>query len=92
MTNRELEDAVEDEAPAPRPTSVEAEYELVEVAGQVGVVHRPPVGAQEPALGQGRDPVHAREQLGRAAPRGDVALVAVETGGGGLVRVSSRQR
>jgi hypothetical protein len=47
MADRELHHAVEDEPAAVRAAAVEAEDELVEVAGQVGVVDRALVGAEQ---------------------------------------------
>jgi hypothetical protein len=46
MGDGELEDAVEDQTAATGTAAVEAEDELVEVAGQMGVVRRALVGAE----------------------------------------------
>src|SRR5580700_7128334 len=66
----ELEHAVEDQAPAAGPAPVEAEAELVQVALQVLVLDRALMGAQQPALGQGSDPVDPRQQLAGVLPAG----------------------
>jgi hypothetical protein len=63
VADGELEHAVEDQAPAAGPAPVEAEAEFVQVALQVLVLDRALMGAQQPALGQGRDPVHPGQQL-----------------------------
>jgi hypothetical protein len=63
----ELEHAVENEAAAARAAAVEAEHELVEVAGQVRRVDRALVGAQQPALGQ-RGDFRADEPIRPAQP------------------------
>src|SRR5215470_16312803 len=63
VADGELEHAVEDQAPAAGSAPVEAEAELVQVALQVRVLDRALVGAQQPALGQGGDPVHPGQQL-----------------------------
>jgi hypothetical protein len=57
----ELEDAVDHEPAAAGGAAVEAEHELVEVGLQVRLVDRSLVGAEQPALGERRDPVDARE-------------------------------
>src|SRR5664280_2853207 len=77
----ELEDAVEHHAAAVRSAAVEAEYELVQVALQVGLVDRALVGAQQPALGQGGDAVHSGQQLtGVLAAGAGSALATPVTG------------
>ena len=63
VADGELEYAVEDQAPAAGPAPVEAEAEFVQVALQVLVLDRALVGAQQPALGQGGDPVDPGQQL-----------------------------
>jgi len=63
VAHGQFEQAIEDQAAAARAAAVEAEDELVEVAGQVGLVDGALVGAQQPALGQGGDAVHAGQQL-----------------------------
>src|SRR5215470_13468651 len=63
VADGEFEHAVQDQAPAAGPAPVEAEAELVQVALQVLVLDRALVGAQQPALGQGGDPVHPGQQL-----------------------------
>src|SRR6266566_9966403 len=65
VADGELEHAVEDQAPAAGPAPVEAEAELVQVALQVRVLDRALVGAQQPAFGQGGDPVDPGQQLAR---------------------------
>jgi len=75
----ELEQAVEDEPAAARAAPLEAEHELVEVAGQMGVVDRALTGAEQPAFGERGDLVDAGEQLRRLRPRGArERLVGVE--------------
>ena len=66
----EFEHAVEDQPPAAGPAPVEAEAELVQVALQVLVLDRALVGAQQPALGQGGDPVDPGQQLAGVLPAG----------------------
>ena len=63
MGGRELEQPVEHQAAAGRAAAVEAEHELIQVAGQVRRVHRALVGAQQPPLGQRGDPVNGGQQL-----------------------------
>ena len=48
----EFEHPVEDHPAAPGASAVEAEHELIQVAAQVGGLHRSLVGAQQPPLGQ----------------------------------------
>ena len=48
----ELEDPVEQQAATAGTAAVETEHELVEVAGQVGVVDGALMGAQQPPFGQ----------------------------------------
>ena len=52
VVDGELEDPVEQQAATARAAAVEAEHELVEVVGQVGVVDGALMGAQQPPLGQ----------------------------------------
>ena len=59
----QLEHAEEDQAAAARAAAVEAERELVEVGGQVRLIDRPLVGAQQLPLGQRGDHVHAGQEL-----------------------------
>ena len=54
----EFEHAVEDHTAAAGAPAVEAEHELIQVAGQVRRLHRALVGAQQPAFGQRDDPMH----------------------------------
>lgn len=68
MADGELEHAVEDQAPTAGPAPVEAEAELVQVVLQVLVLDRALVGAQQPALGQGGDPVDPGQQLAGVLP------------------------
>ncbi len=63
VCDRHLHHPVEQHAAATRGSSVEAEDELVEIAGQVRAIHRPLVGAEQPALRQRSDTVNAREQV-----------------------------
>ena len=70
VTNGEFEYAVEDQPPTAGPAPVEAEAELVQVALQVLVLDRALVGAQQPALGQGGDPVDPGKQLAGVLPAG----------------------
>lgn len=64
----ELEDPIEDHAAAGRVAAVEPEGELVEVVGQVRGIGRALVGAQQPPLDQGCDPVHTGQQFARVLP------------------------
>ena len=50
--NGEFEHPAEDHPAAPGASAVEAEHELIQVAAQVGGLHRSLVGAQQPPLGQ----------------------------------------
>lgn len=77
MCDRELEHAVEDQAPAARRPSVEPEDELVEVTLEVRLGDRSLVGAEHPALGEGRHPVNAREQGAGVLPAGRRGSLAV---------------
>ena len=61
---------VEDHAAAGRAAPVKPEDELVQVGGQVRLVDRPLVSAQQPPLGQRGHPVHGRQQLTRSVPAG----------------------
>ena len=76
VTNGQLEDAIEDHPPAPRAASIEAEDELVEVAGQVGLVEGALMGAQEPPLGQRRNHVDSRQELAGVVPVGTCCSLA----------------
>jgi hypothetical protein len=67
-----LEQAVEEHAARAGSPAVEAEGELVQVGLQVPGLDAALVGAQQSALHQGRDAMHAGEQLvGVGARRGD---------------------
>ena len=68
--HRELEHAVEDHPAAAGAPAVEAEHELVQVAGQVRRLHRALVGAQQPALGQRDHPMHRRQERARILAAG----------------------
>ena len=70
VADGEFEHAVEDQPPAAGPAPVEAEAELVQVALQVLVLDRALMGAQQPALGQGGDPVDPGQQLAGVLPAG----------------------
>src|SRR5450755_2701785 len=70
VADGEFEYAVEDQPPAAGSAPVEAEAELVQVALQVHVLDRALVGAQQPALGQGGDPVDPGQQLAGVLPAG----------------------
>ncbi len=84
VMNGQLDHAVEHQSPTAGAPVVETEHELVEVAGQVGLVKGALMGAQQPPLGQRGDPVDGgqhgilsaslRDAL--AAPVADVAMVA----------------
>lgn len=52
VIDREFEHPVEDHPATARVAQVEAEHELVEVAGKMGGVDRALVGAQQPPLHQ----------------------------------------
>ena len=76
MSDCKFQDAVEQHPSASGVPTVEAEHELVEVAWQVGGIHGALVGAKYPALGQGGDPVHSREEFTgvfSASPGGPLA-------------------
>ena len=73
VADGEFEYAVEDQPPTAGPAPVEAEAELVQVALQVLVLDRALVGAQQPALGQGGDPVDPGKQLAGSSPRARAA-------------------
>ncbi len=62
VADGELEDPVEQQAAAAGAAPVEAEHELVHVAGQVGGFRRALMGAQQPPLDQRGDPVDCGEQ------------------------------
>ena len=62
VVNREFEQPVEDEASAPRPPSVEAENEFVEVALELRVIEASLVSPEVPAFGQRRDAVDPGQQ------------------------------
>ena len=76
MSDCKLQHTVEQHSPATGVPEIEAEHELVEVAWQVGGIHGALVGAKYPALGQGGDPVHSREEFTgvfSASPGGPLA-------------------
>jgi hypothetical protein len=52
MRDGQLEDAVENHPATAGAATIEAKHELVQVAGQVRVLHGTLVCAQEPAFGQ----------------------------------------
>lgn len=83
VSDGEFEHPVADHASAARAASVEPEDELVEVALQMRFLDRTFVGAQQPALGQRRDPVDTGEQLA-----GVVAAGAGRTLTAGLLGVA----
>jgi hypothetical protein len=74
----QVEDAVEHEPAAACVAPVEAEHELIEVGLQVGGVDRALLGAEQPPLGERRDPVHCGQHLEQvlAAPAGGALAVA----------------
>ena len=65
--NGEFKDPAEELPSAAGVPTVEAEDELVQVGLQVRLLDRSVVGAEQPALGKGRDPVHSRQQPVRIA-------------------------
>ena len=73
VIDRELEHPVEDHPAATRVAPVEAEHELIEVAGQMGGVDRTLVSAQQPPLDQRRDAVDRWQQLTGSSPRAAAA-------------------
>jgi len=77
----ELKDSIENEPAAARTTAVEAEHELVQVRLQVCRADRTLVGAEQPALGERGDPVHAGEQpVGVVAAQASGALTVADAG------------
>ena len=94
------EHPVEHQAAAARAATVEAEHELVHVAGQVVLLDRALMSAQEPPLGKRGDPVHGGQKFAGILPAGarglglgDLAAslvgadVPIDTENGGQVRV-----
>ncbi len=65
MSNSQFQYPVEQHSAAPGVAAVEAEHELVQVAGQVCRVHGSLVSAQQPSLGQGGDPMNTRQNFAR---------------------------
>ena len=63
MTYGELEQPVEDKAPAAGAAAIETKHELVQIASQVSLQHPPLVRPEQPPLGEGGDPVYPRKQL-----------------------------
>src|SRR3972149_3618848 len=59
---------VEELPPVPRRSAVEAECELVEVEIELLSRYRPLMGAQQPALHQGRHPMHPGQEGHRRLP------------------------
>jgi len=59
---------VEELPPVPRRSAVEAECELVEVEIELLSRYRPLMGAQQPALQQGRHPMHPGQECHRRLP------------------------
>jgi len=57
MGDSELKHPVEHHPATLRSTTIEAEHELIQVSGQVGMVHCALVRAQQPSLGQGSNPM-----------------------------------
>ena len=72
-----FEHPIEHHPPAARAAAVEAEHELIQVAGQVRLVHRALVGAQQPPLGQRDNLVHGGQQLSGILPAGPGRPLAV---------------
>lgn len=52
VSDSEFEDPVKEQAAVARAAAIEAKHELVEVAGQVRLIGRTLVGAEQPPLGQ----------------------------------------
>ena len=73
----EFEDPVEDTSSTAGSTAVEAKHELVDVARQVGLIHRSLVSAEQPPLGERCNPVNSREQRRRVCPGDNEAIVVV---------------
>ena len=63
VRGREFEHLVEHQPATPKATSVEAQGEFIQVAGEMRVGDRPLVGAKRPPLGQRGDSVHHGQQL-----------------------------
>ena len=72
-----FEHPIEHHPTAARAAAVEAEHELIQVAGQVRLVHRALVGAQQPPLGQRDNLVHGGQQLSGILPAGPGRPLAV---------------
>ena len=72
-----FEHPIEHHPPAARAAAVEAEHELIQVAGQVRLVRRALVGAQQPPLGQRDNLVHGGQQLSGILPAGPGRPLAV---------------
>ena len=62
-THRLLDEPVEEFPAMPRPATVEAERELIEVVVEMRRAHRTLVRSQEPALEQRHDQMDPRQQL-----------------------------
>ena len=75
VAESEFEHSVEHHSPAAGTVTIEAGHELVQVAEQVGLVHRALVGAQQPPFRQRGDPVH----------RGQQPVGILSTGAGGAL-------
>jgi hypothetical protein len=76
----ELEHPEEHHSAAPGAAAVEPEDELVQIADEVGVLHRPLMSPQEPALRERRNPMDCRQQLVRvvsASPCSSLATTVV---------------
>jgi hypothetical protein len=70
VADSELKHAVEDHPPASGRSPVEPEHELVEVALEMTVINAALMGAEQPPLGQGSNPVHAGQQPAGVLPAG----------------------
>jgi len=80
VNDGELKHPVEHHPAAAGAAAVEAEHEFVQVAGQVRVIHRALVGAQQPPLGQRGYPMYRWQQLAwivASCPRGPLAAPVV---------------
>src|SRR5664280_850292 len=76
MSDGELEYPIEEQPSTAGLAAVEAEHELVQVGGKVGLVCSPLVGTEQPPLGKGCDPVHPRQERARILSAGQCSPLA----------------
>ena len=91
-THRLLDEPVEEFPAMPRPATVEAERELIEVVVEMRRAHRTLVRSQEPALEQRHDQMDPRQQLAGWSRRiGDKLLHGPHTTYRGYLRQLDNQ-